>query len=90
MRLIAPHFARPALLQNAFRHTIVHSKITPAAARAQFSIPRRLYCAQAPAFNEDDMGKEDKSGKNFTLKVPKGTRDCTTPIRKHCHVLRLH
>lgn len=80
MRLFAPHFACPALLQNIPRHTIVRSKIT------RLVTPTRLFQARRIHSNhslfgaiEDDMGKDDKS-KSFNLKVPKGTRDCTLPI----------
>ncbi|KAF1365735.1 histidyl-tRNA synthetase-like protein [Lizonia empirigonia] len=77
MRLFAPHFACPALLQNIPRHTVACSKITRIAAPTWSFQSRRVYSAQSSigAF-DDDMGKEDKS-KNFNLKVPKGTRDWT-------------
>ena len=76
MRLFAPHFARPALLQNAVRHTLGCRKIVSPPAQPYACALRRPYCAPStiPTI-DDDMGKDDKS-KNFTLKVPKGTRDC--------------
>jgi hypothetical protein len=75
MRLFAPHFARPAL-QYILRRPSTRSKIVCAPFRAHF-LPLRAYCDQAlTGAEEDDMGKEDKSSKNFNLKVPKGTRDC--------------
>ncbi len=84
MRLIpAPHVIRPALfqLQNVARHTFIYHQTTPALIRVRSSA-RRLYSTQFPPSIDDDMGKDDKSGKNFNLKVPKGTRDCTFFLRK--------
>lgn len=79
MRLIAPHLARPALSQTLARY-ISCGKTLPFVAHTPFLIPRRLFSARLPTdFDldlDDEMGKEDKSGKNFNLKVPKGTRDC--------------
>ena len=74
--IIAALDIRPALLRNAARHTLICTKITSAPVSAHSSA-RRLLCTQIPHFIEDDMGKDGKSGKNFNLKVPKGTRDCT-------------
>jgi histidyl-tRNA synthetase len=77
MRLFPPHFARPALSQYILRRTSARSKIICAPFRAQH-LTLRPYCDQPfTGFVDDDMGKEDKSSKNFNLKVPKGTRDCT-------------
>jgi len=76
MRPISPHF-RTALLSDVFRFTFAGSKIKTASSRAYFSARPHRLCAQfSPSF-DDDMGKEDKASKNFNLKVPKGTRDCT-------------
>jgi hypothetical protein len=69
MRLLSPHFARPALIQYT-----AHSKFISTPFRA--CCPPRLYCSKPLIGFDDDMGKEDKSSKNFNLKVPKGTRDC--------------
>jgi histidyl-tRNA synthetase len=74
MRLFSPHFARPALLQYTVRRTSAHSKFTCTPFRTR--CPPRLYCSKPLVGFDDDMGKEDKSSKNFNLKVPKGTRDC--------------
>jgi histidyl-tRNA synthetase len=83
MRLFAPHFARPALLQNAVRHTLGCRKIVSPPAQPFACAPRRPYCAPSTIHAiDDDMGKDDKS-KNFTLKVPKGTRDCTLYLTIH-------
>jgi histidyl-tRNA synthetase len=77
MRLFPPHFACPALLPNIPRHTIVRHKFTRLAAPARPFLPLRVYSVQSSiGAIDDDMGKDDKS-KNFNLKVPKGTRDCT-------------
>jgi histidyl-tRNA synthetase len=77
MRLFSPHFARPALFRFTLRRTSATSKFTRTAFRA-YRPPLRPYCSQPlTGFVDDDMGKEDKSSKNFNLKVPKGTRDCT-------------
>ena len=77
MPRISPHFVCPALLQDALRYTFACRKFTPTptAFRVRLYTPRRRLCTQASPLIDDEMGKEDKS-KNFTLKVPKGTRDC--------------
>jgi histidyl-tRNA synthetase len=78
MRLFSPHFARPALSRYTFWRTSAPSKFTSTAFRAHRT-PLRLYCNEPlTGFVDDDMGKDDKSSKNFNLKVPKGTRDCET------------
>lgn len=89
MRLFPPHFACPALLQNIPRHTIVRYKFTRLAAPARPLQPRRVYSVQSSiGLLDDDMGKDDKS-KNFNLKVPKGTRDCTPCSQPLCRVFEL-
>jgi hypothetical protein len=75
MRLFPPHFVRPALSQYTRRHTATHGKITYVQQRA-LCAPLRSYCSRPLLGFDDDMGKDDKPGKNFNLKVPKGTRDC--------------
>jgi hypothetical protein len=75
MPRISPHFAYPALLQDAWRYTFNCRKFTPTTFRVRLCTPRPRLYTQALPLIDDEMGKEDKS-KNFTLKVPKGTRDC--------------
>jgi histidyl-tRNA synthetase len=78
MQRISPHFVCPALFQDAFRYTFAYRKVCPITIRARFLTPRRRFCTQnSPVGFDDDMGKEDKN-KSFNLKVPKGTRDCTS------------
>lgn len=89
MRFIPPHFIRPALLQNALRHTFACSKFPSAPTRALFPHPRRLFCSESSDSVDNEMGKDDKS-KAFNLKVPKGTRDCTALIFFSHIVFKIH
>jgi hypothetical protein len=76
MRLfpISPHF-RPAL--SLLHRTPASHKFRCALPHAHRALLPRPYCHQPyTPTTDDDMGKEDKSSKNFSLKVPKGTRDC--------------
>ena len=77
--IFIPHL-HPALARRYSGRTLISipSKVPCTAVRPHCPRARRLYCSQphTPSI-DDDMGKEDKAGKNFNLKVPKGTRDCT-------------
>jgi histidyl-tRNA synthetase len=76
MRLFPPHFACPALSRYIVRRTPTRSKFVCTPSRPHH-LPFRAYCDQSlTGAVDDDMGKDDKSTKNFNLKVPKGTRDC--------------
>jgi histidyl-tRNA synthetase len=81
MQRISPHFVCPALLQDALRYTFAYHKASPTSIRVHLLAPRRRFCTQNSLLGYDDMGKEDKN-KSFNLKVPKGTRDCTSCL--HC------
>ncbi|KAH7405788.1 histidyl-tRNA synthetase [Phaeosphaeria sp. MPI-PUGE-AT-0046c] len=76
MRLFPPHFARPALLRYTLRRTSTVVKFPRTLIGAPI-LPLRQYSSLPLTGFDDDMGKDDKSSKNFNLKVPKGTRDWT-------------